>query len=276
MPGFIIPQRVLPPPQFNGPIAMNRDSWQANRLNFWQAGLSGINLAIRHVGTPTGMHVNVDEFGFAPSYPADGAQRYTVYADRAEYQFTTDLTIAAWTWTGGIPYIGVGGSTNWYGEVVRKNGNYFLRRTEDSGETNIGTNAPRWSAIYFDGTNVRQLTASVVPVAYTTQHVVMVVANNDIDSVYVNGVKTTTPRTWFASGRTLTNTLEIGGALGALNETFGDLLWDVRIYSYAMADGQVRMLYDPPTRWDLYAASRPSRVFFDIGAAVVRRFLLVR
>lgn len=277
MPALIVPRRTLQPPQFNGPIVMDRDSWQGDRLAFWQAGILARNLAQPlPLGTPTSVTWGVDRLGMASSYPADGSSHLTSYADANEYDFTTAMTVAAWVWTGAIPYTGTGGSTEWFGTIAKKDGNYALRRAEFAAETNIGSTAPRWSALWWQaGGNLRQLTSAVVPVANTMSHVAMVINGDDIEGIYVDGVETVTPRIWITPGRVLTNPLEIGGSAGGFNETFGGLLWDVRVYSYAMSDGEIRMLYDPVSRWDLYASSLPSRVFFDMGT-IVRRFLLVR
>lgn len=63
-------------------------------------------------------------------------------------------------------------------------------------------------------------------------------------------------------------TASIGfGDINGTNRRAGCRFWDGRFYNYPLTPDEVWALFDPATRWDLYAVPS-SRTFFDMGTAV--------
>lgn len=136
---------------------------------------------------------------------------------------------------------------------------------------NLG-NAGGWNASYGNntasGSTGRRSAVAATDIGLNQlAHVVAVCRGATDWSLYTNG-KSETP-TYSGSGGSLVNgsnpgTLGRGiSGSGAATAAFIDL----RVYNRAFVDAQAVALYNPATRWDLYA--RPStRVYFDIPSGV--------
>lgn len=160
----------------------------------------------------------------------DGSDDYVTVADASSLDSTSALTISVWikadNWTG----------ESGYATLVKKDGNYVLRKDTASGST--------LRMYWWDGSNIRYVAVTTLPTTGEWHHIVGVVTGNDVSAVYVDGVSSAgTAATFLVSSRVLTNVLEIGsGASGT--ESFDGSIDEVRIYNTALTAAQIQTLYN--------------------------------
>jgi hypothetical protein len=157
----------------------------------------------------------------------DGANDRVVIPDDNSLDSTSEMTISVW--------FKADAYANPYNELVVKGGHYYVRMNNSQSKMEL---------LWLDGTNVRTMTPTR-PSTGVWHHGVMVIKNNDIHKWYLNGVDSSTAvSTYFALGRTLTDSLGIGDqSQGTPDEVWDGLIDETRIYNRALTAAEVAKLY---------------------------------
>jgi hypothetical protein len=105
-------------------------------------------------------------------------------------------------------------------------------------------------------------TGTTVVATNTLYHVAAVFASATSRTIYVNGRSEATDTA--SANTTGMETFRLGARNGP-GSLLNGCLGDARIYNRALTATEVWNLYNPATRWDLYAQPN-RRVYFDVGA----------
>ncbi len=163
----------------------------------------------------------------------DGTNDYISAADIDALDSTSNVTVSAWVnadnWTGQ--------SASLISNLVKKDGNYILRKSTDGITAGI-------KFFWWNGSgNIRYASVTTLPSTGAWHHIVGVAANNDVVGVYIDGALASgTVSTYLPGTRVLTNILEIGSAAGG-TESLDGRLDEVRIYNRALSADEIGQLY---------------------------------
>lgn len=126
----------------------------------------------------------------------------------------------------------------------------------------VGT-GPVWG---FGRRGVTTVTSSVAPVVGRWDHLVGVTNGTNLHRFYVNGVLAGESTTAWSETNTLDWLLTNCAyrSSGYSGEGLNGQVSDIRFYTRALSGGEVRALYDPRSRWELYQPL-VRRVVFDLG-----------
>lgn len=244
----------------SGLVLINRASPQANGLRIWWPDVVGeratpinrggnLNDAVKRVGVPShGLTAQ-----FTAGVILNGAQLTNGLA--AGFAKTDPFTISLWHQTPSYVSLstmfGVGdndpgvsnGTTGALRLFLQFNNDYYLWGNGADFDTGIALdvdNTVHHAAFTSDGTTVTFYRDGV---ALATQTIISGGAGN-----------------WITSGTTVSSGYGHTAAASAPTSK----MWDSRIYTRALSAQEMWALYEPSTRWDLYAVPA-TRVFFDVG-----------
>lgn len=154
----------------------------------------------------------------------------------------------------------------WVGEMTAIGSDTRIVQVGDKGTSPFVRYALEWGTSDFkvetnDGASAVSTASGLGPFVWETWHHVCAVISSVERAVYVNGKKGTAGAG--VTPATTTDACSIGYSTAFSNYFVGKIA-DVRIYNRALSADEVARLYDPGTRWSLYAPM-VKRSYFDMA-----------
>lgn len=252
---LLSPFRAVRRPRW--PYAIRRQSPQARGLAFWvpiraDADVGVVRDVVRPVtGTPigaAGATSGTQDEAFTFGLACNGTTGYIDFGTQTWLNPNRDFTISAWvkpSSVSGNRSILSHGQTGWYLRLASGKLNILQASTADIliGTTTLGTGV--WT------------------------HVAATVGTGGAVALYVNGVLdgTSTTAVTFGSANVLALGADLFGATAF--EFFAGSLCDIRVYTTAISAALVNQMWQPVTRWDLYAT--PFKRVLSVASAGNRR-----
>lgn len=241
------PQIIRPAgwvPNYGERFALNRDSMQAQGLHAWYPFAEGSGLTVRNWSGKAGLDIAMQSAGMTPGWGfGEGGTclsttrttglygNITDTIDPTEYTLAAWVNMAEWTATFIARTDATPAGTNWSHQIGINGSGYPFH-------------------YYFDGAT-RTITGATNFTVRWFVHVVGTAKNGGNGRLYVNGQET--------GSSLVCNTLWTGGdrwAVANKGSTSGGALsgklFDLRIYHREFSAAEVRHLYDPATRYELY------------------------
>lgn len=263
---FIIPRLADPNTRPSGPIGINWDSPQAVGLLAWWPMMGDLTNYFNHgrfnlTADPSPAIVGAGQPINGAAMQFNGSAVYT--SERVLTSTGFPFSYTCWglsNVSGAGPRESCAVGTSIYTSAFLRAW-YNLSWGSNSGSSQI-------SVLSKDGGGTSYARATVDFTVGRWHHAVGVWAANNSRRVYMDGANSavnTDVRNFDSS----VNRQSIGGVYHnttTIEQPFDGRITDVRIYGKALTAAEVRAIYDPETRWDLYW--QPSRqTIFDIAAS---------
>ena len=244
----------------NVPFTMNRQSPQARGLiGWWPTVRCGGNTLFDYsnganVGQdiPSGVsRVRDSALGMGLNF--DGASRFSTDTKFDQLTGATQATFALWIRPGSVTgeqaFFSQWGGTNrflfeMFTDEIRLaiiNGGFLLHQTTTF---NLSIGETYHIAVVWHGNGKSVMYRNGGDVVFTTSAVIA------LPSIVASSIPL-----WF-------------GDAGQNNKRYTGALWDCRVYNRALSASEVFALYDPATRWELYAPVMPRLVGFAGGVTI--------
>lgn len=262
-------------PPFSTPFELNRNSPQARGLVGWwpvagttTAGLNVRNRAVNGApATKTGTITDTYSAVVGKALTFDGSTGYLALAgpNIPVTSFTLPWTVAFWLRT-----MSDLSDKCFYGEGSSSSANPFL---QIAAPTVSPRNTLRVHIRNDAGSNIINAAGSTIALygtsGYQTDWVHICFTDNAGSAVlYINGVADATSFAYAPSGTLTLNRSSMGCLLRASPVNFAACsITDLRQYRRSLSAAEVWALYDPRTRWDLYAPLRQWYIAPTVAAA---------
>lgn len=247
MSGRISPQIIRPAgwvPNYGERFALNRDSMQAQGLHAWYPMAEGSGLTVRNWSGKAGLDVTMQSAGMTPGWGFGEAgtclslaQTTGLYGNITDAVDPTEYTLAAWV-----------NASAWEGTILARTNS---TPAGAAWSHQIGINGAGKAYHYWFDASAKTVTSTSGFTVRWFVHIVGTIKNGGNGRLYVNGVEEGTPLAatiiWTGGDR-----WSFANKGGASIGSWGGQIFDVRIYHREFSAAEVRHLYDPQTRYELY------------------------